>query len=140
VVGPSQASPFAVSHRSKTNGEWQDVNDGFFRCAAWPSVPENASRSLTTGMRVFVAGKLVQRSWQDNDGNKRQIIETQVTHVGSDLQFPTAGVPSPPHRAPQPLRRLPGNSPNPTRSKAGFDRAPGADSSSITRDIGVVGY
>jgi hypothetical protein len=24
----------AVSHRSKHNGEWQDVNDGFFRCTA----------------------------------------------------------------------------------------------------------
>lgn len=22
----------AVSHRSKHNGEWQDVNEGFFRC------------------------------------------------------------------------------------------------------------
>jgi single-strand DNA-binding protein len=43
-------------------------------------------------MRVFVAGKLVQRSWQDNDGNKRQTVEIQVTHVGPDLQFATAEV------------------------------------------------
>ena len=56
----------AVSHRSKTNGQWQ-VNDGFFRCTAWRSVAENASRTLKKGMRIFVAGKLVQRSWQDND-------------------------------------------------------------------------
>jgi hypothetical protein len=57
----------AVSHRSKHNGEWQDVNDGFFRCTAWRSVAENASRTLRKGMRVFVAGKLVQRSWRDNE-------------------------------------------------------------------------
>ena len=25
-----------VSHRSEHNGEWQDVNDGFFHCTAWP--------------------------------------------------------------------------------------------------------
>ncbi|MDP9067916.1 MAG: single-stranded DNA-binding protein [Actinomycetota bacterium] len=43
-------------------------------------------------MRVFVAGKLVQRSWQDNDGNKRQSVEIQVTHVGPDLQFQSAEV------------------------------------------------
>ena len=43
-------------------------------------------------MRIFVAGKLVQRSWQDNDGNKRQTVEIQVTHVGPDLQFATAEV------------------------------------------------
>jgi single-strand DNA-binding protein len=42
----------AVSHRSKHNGEWQDVNDGFFRCTAWRSVAENASRTLKKGMRV----------------------------------------------------------------------------------------
>jgi single-strand DNA-binding protein len=60
----------AVSHRSKHNGQWQDVNDGFFRCTAWRSVAENASRTLKKGMRVFVAGKLVQRSWQDNDDRR----------------------------------------------------------------------
>ena len=43
-------------------------------------------------MRIFVAGKLVQRTWQDNDGNKRQSVEIQVTHVDPDLQFATADV------------------------------------------------
>lgn len=82
----------AVSHRSKHNGEWQDVNDGFFRCTAWRSVAENAAHTLKKGMRIFVAGKLVQRSWQDNDGNRRHTVEIQVTHVGPDLQFATAEV------------------------------------------------
>jgi hypothetical protein len=36
----------AVSHRSKHNGEWQDVNDGFFRCTAWRSVADNAAQTL----------------------------------------------------------------------------------------------
>jgi single-strand DNA-binding protein len=74
------------------NGEWQDVNDGFFRCTAWRSVAENASRTLRKGMRVFVAGKLVQRTWQDDAGNKRQTVEIQVSHVGPDLQFQSASV------------------------------------------------
>ncbi len=39
-----------------------------------------------------MAGKLVQRSWQDSDGNKRQSVEIQVTHVGPDLQFATAEI------------------------------------------------
>ncbi len=82
----------AVSHRSKPNGEWQDVTDGFFRCTAWRSVAENAAHTLKKGMRVFVAGKLVQRTWQDNDGNKRQTVEIQVTHAGPDLQFQSLSV------------------------------------------------
>jgi single-stranded DNA-binding protein len=47
--------------------------------------------SLCT-LQVFVAGKLVQRTWQGGDGNKRQTVENQVTHVGPDLQFATAEV------------------------------------------------
>jgi len=50
------------------------------------------SRTLRKGMRIFVAGKLVQRSWQDDAGNERQSVETQVSHVGPDLQFATAEV------------------------------------------------
>ena len=55
-------------------------------------VAENASRTLKKGMRVFVAGKLIQRTWQDESGNKRQTVEVQVTHVGPDLQFAIAEV------------------------------------------------
>ena len=49
-------------------------------------------RSLKKGMRVFVTGKLVQRSWEDKDDGKRQTVEIQVTNVGPDLQFATAEV------------------------------------------------
>jgi single-strand DNA-binding protein len=84
----------AVSHRSKHNGEWQDVNDGFFRCTAWRSVAENASRTLRKGMRVFVAGKLVQRAFEI-EGQKRTVVEIQVSHVGPDLQFAVAEVTKP---------------------------------------------
>jgi single-strand DNA-binding protein len=81
----------AVSHRSKHNGEWHDVNDGFFRCTAWRSVAENLSATLKKGMRIFVAGKLVQRSFEV-EGQKRTTVEIQVQHVGPDLQFATASV------------------------------------------------
>jgi hypothetical protein len=39
----------AVSDRSKHNGEWQDDDDGFFRCTAWRSVAENAAHTLKEG-------------------------------------------------------------------------------------------
>jgi single-strand DNA-binding protein len=56
------------------------------------TLAENASRTLKKGMRIFVAGKLVQRTWQDESGNKRQCVEIQVAHVGPDLQFQSASV------------------------------------------------
>ena len=49
------------------------------------------SQTLTKGMRVFVAGKLVQRTFEV-ECNKRTVVEIQVTHVGPDLQFATAEV------------------------------------------------
>lgn len=42
-------------------------------------------------MRVFVTGKLAQRTFEV-EGTKRQTVEIQVTHVGPDLQFATAEV------------------------------------------------
>ena len=84
----------AVSHRSKHNGEWQDVNDGFFRCTAWRGVAENASRTLHKGDRVLVVGKLTQRNFEV-EGQKRSAVEIQVQHVGPDLQFAIAEISKP---------------------------------------------
>jgi single-strand DNA-binding protein len=59
------------------------------------------SHTLKKGMRVLIAefmmgrirstGKLVQRTFEV-EGNKRTVVEIQVTHVGPDLQFATAEV------------------------------------------------
>ena len=81
----------AVSHRSKHNGEWQDVNDGFFRCTAWRSNAENAAHTLHKGDRVVVIGKLIQRTFEV-EGQKRTTVEVQVQHIGPDLQFATATI------------------------------------------------
>lgn len=82
----------AVSHREYQDGAPQDRTDGFFRCVAWRTSAENATKTLSKGTRVIVAGKLVQRKFEDFDGNKRSTIEVQVAHVGPDLQFVSAAV------------------------------------------------
>ena len=41
-----------------------------------------------------LAGKLIQRAWQDDSDNECQRVEIQVSHVGPDLQFATAEVES----------------------------------------------
>ena len=53
---------------------------------------EDRPKTDVVGMRVFVAGKLIQRTWQDNAGKKRHTVEIQVTHVGPDLQLSQAWV------------------------------------------------
>lgn len=82
----------AVSHREYHDGAKQDRLDGFFSCVAWRTTAENATKTLRKGTRVVVAGKLVQRKFDDADGNKRSVIEIQVSHVGPDLMWVSAEV------------------------------------------------
>ena len=76
----------AVNHRSKTNGEWQDVTDGFFNVAAWDQLAEHVTHSCKKGARVLVAGKLMQRTFEA-EGTKRQSIEITASAVGPELKF-----------------------------------------------------
>ncbi len=47
----------AVSHRSKANGQWNDVTDGFFTVSCWNALADNVAKSLKKGSRVLVTGK-----------------------------------------------------------------------------------
>ncbi len=83
----------AVNRRYKNNdGQWEDKLGGFFRCSCWADMAENTAESLTKGTRVLVTGRLQQRSWEDNDGNKRSAFEVQVDEVGPSLKWSTAQV------------------------------------------------
>jgi single-strand DNA-binding protein len=53
---------------------------------------ENVAESLQKGMRIVVTGRLQQRSWEDQQGNKRSTIEIQVDEVGPSLRWATASV------------------------------------------------
>jgi single-strand DNA-binding protein len=83
----------AVNRRFRNqDGSWDDRLDGFFRCSCWRDMAENVAESLTKGMRVMVVGRLQQRSWDDQEGNKRSAIEVQVDEVGPSLRWATASV------------------------------------------------
>ena len=83
----------AVNRRWKDqSGQWQDKLDGFFKCNCWREMAENTAESLQKGMRVMVVGRLQQRSWDDQEGNKRSAFEIQVDEVGPSLRWATASV------------------------------------------------
>ena len=83
----------AVNRRYKDqSGQWQDKLDGFFKCNCWRDMAENVAESLQKGMRVMVVGRLQQRSWDDQEGNKRSAFEIQVDEVGPSLRWATASV------------------------------------------------
>ena len=59
---------------------------------AWGSLGENASESLQKGSRVLVTGRLEQRSWETEDGEKRSIVEVVADEIGPSLRWATAQV------------------------------------------------
>jgi single-strand DNA-binding protein len=82
----------AVNRRWRdNNNEWQE-DTSFFGGTCWRDVAENVAESLTKGDRVFITGRLEQRNWETNDGEKRSIIEVRIDEVGPSLRWATAQV------------------------------------------------
>lgn len=76
----------------KRSGEWSDGETLWVNCSAWRQLGENVAESLTKGMRVLVHGKLRQRSYETQEGEKRTVLELDVEEVGPSLRSATARV------------------------------------------------
>lgn len=76
----------------RATNEWKDGAALFLRCNIWREAAENVAESLSKGMRVIVSGRLKQRSYETQDGEKRTIYELEVDEVGPSLRFATAKV------------------------------------------------
>src|ERR671922_2366611 len=93
--GGAAVANFTVAvnqRRQGQGGAWEDRLDGFFRCNCWRDLAENVAESLQKGSRVMVVGRLQQRSWEDQEGNRRSAFEVQVDEVGPSLRWATASV------------------------------------------------
>jgi len=83
----------AVNRRwqDKETHEWEEAAS-FFDVVCWRDLAENSAMSLAKGMRVMVAGRLEQRSWETELGERRYRIEIVADEVGPSLRFATAEV------------------------------------------------
>jgi len=83
---------FAVNRRYQDrNGEWQE-DTSFFGGTLWRDAAENAAESLTKGARVIVTGRLEQRTWETQEGDKRSVVEVAIDEIGPSLRWATATV------------------------------------------------
>ena len=62
------------------------------RCSVWRDTAENVAESLRKGMRVIVQGRLTQRSYDTQQGERRTVVELQVDEVGPSLRRARAQV------------------------------------------------
>jgi single-strand DNA-binding protein len=76
----------------RQSNEWKDGDTLFLRCSIWRDAAENVAESLTKGTRVIAQGRLVQRSYETREGEKRTVVELQVDEVGPSLRYASAKV------------------------------------------------
>jgi single-strand DNA-binding protein len=83
----------AVSRKwqNRQTNEWEEQTS-FFNVVLWREMAENAAESLTKGSRVIVTGRIEQRSYETQDGDKRNVVEIIADEVGPSLRWATAQV------------------------------------------------
>ena len=83
----------AVNRRwqNRQTQEWEEAVS-FFDITCWAQLAENVAESVAKGTRVTVAGRLDQRSWETQDGEKRSKVEIVADDVAVSLRWATAEV------------------------------------------------
>jgi single-strand DNA-binding protein len=79
------------SWRNQQTQEWEEATS-FFNVVAWRQLADNAAATLQKGSRVVVTGRLEQRSWETEQGDKRSIVEITADDIAASLRFATAEI------------------------------------------------
>lgn len=75
---------------NKATNEWEDGSKCFLDASAWEKLAESVTESLVKGDPVIATGKLVQREYETNAGEKRTVYEVRLDNIGPDLRSCTA--------------------------------------------------
>jgi single-strand DNA-binding protein len=83
----------AVNRRwqNRQTQEWEE-RVSYFEVVGYGAMAENAANSLVKGSRVIVSGRLEQRTWETENGDKRSIVEINADEIGPSLKWATAVV------------------------------------------------
>lgn len=83
----------AVNRRwqNKATNEWEE-QVSFFDVKCWSQMAENVAESVPRGTRVIVTGRLEQRSWETDNGEKRSKVEVVADEIAPSLRWATAQI------------------------------------------------
>ncbi len=92
--GQATASFGIAVNRTWTDRQTQERKEStsFFDVVAWGGLAENAATSLAKGTRVVLTGRLDQRSWETQDGDKRSKVEITADDLAPSLRWATVEV------------------------------------------------
>ena len=83
----------AVNRRwqNRQTNAWEE-STSFFDVVAWREMAENVGESVTKGARVIVTGRMEQRSYENQAGERRSAVELVADEIGPSLRWATAKV------------------------------------------------
>ncbi|MBN8675808.1 MAG: single-stranded DNA-binding protein [Chitinophagales bacterium] len=80
--GKKMARFSVATSESYRNAKGEKVTETqWHSLVAWGKVAEIVEKYLTKGKEVAIEGKLISRSYNDKDGNKKYITEVQVSEL-----------------------------------------------------------
>ena len=80
--GKKMARFSVATSESYRNAKGEKVTDTqWHSLVAWGKVAEIVEKFLTKGKEVAIEGKLINRSYNDKEGNKKYITEIQVNEL-----------------------------------------------------------
>ena len=86
--GGAAVASFGLAWNRKGQNDKEIVS--FFDVTCWRNLAENVAESITKGSRVIVYGRLDQRSWENQDGERRSKVEIVADDVAPSLKWATA--------------------------------------------------
>ena len=113
----------AVNRRwqNRQSNEWEEAVS-FFDVVCWRELAENVSESISKGTRLIVTGRLEQRSWDNQEGEKRSKVEVVADEVGPSLRWASAQVTRNERKSGDgPGSSAPAQTPPPAEPPAGYD-------------------
>jgi len=76
-------------NKRKKDGEEET---SFFDVSCFQKLAENVAESVTKGMRVVIYGTLQQRSWENQEGERRSKVEIIADEIAPSLRWASAQV------------------------------------------------
>jgi single-strand DNA-binding protein len=97
IPSGTAVAKFSIAcNRSYTINNEKKEETSFFNCIAWTKLGELVAQYSKKGNKICVDGRLQQRSWEDQNGNKKSAVEIIAENVqflspkdssGSDIQI-----------------------------------------------------
>jgi len=71
----------AVNRRFRDKNQELKEETCFVTAVVWNKLAETCNQYLHKGSPVFIEGRLQSRSWEDNSGQKRNVIEVKAERI-----------------------------------------------------------